>query len=297
MIAIIPSFLSSLSDSLLEIIPQLHQDIKPLQFNEVLVSLYRLVLSTLSLFFLPFTFIALLANGIPRIYGNLQLKKLANKFADKDQVPNAVFKKEIQKIVSKRLPGAIYYCLSGQITIWLISIFGTTSSIGQIGAISRFSMALTIFSSLISTLVVPRFSRLNNEGALLLKYYLRILFLLILLSLSIIWVTSSFASQLLWILGREYLTLNNALVFSIIGGCVNLLVTTTFLLSTSKGWILSPKISIPLNILTIIVGVIIFNVSSIMGILYLNITISAAQFLMLSAYLIYSIVKLKIKQN
>jgi O-antigen/teichoic acid export membrane protein len=43
--AIIPAFFAALSDSLLEIIPKLHQDIKPLQRNQAEVSLGRMVLS------------------------------------------------------------------------------------------------------------------------------------------------------------------------------------------------------------------------------------------------------------
>ena len=64
--AIIPAALAALSDSLLEIAPKLHQDIKPLQRNSAEVSLIRLALSGLLVFFAPFTFAALLANGLRR---------------------------------------------------------------------------------------------------------------------------------------------------------------------------------------------------------------------------------------
>ena len=53
--AIIPAFFAALSDSLLEIIPKLHQDIKPLQRNQAEVSLGRMALSGLFIFAFPLT--------------------------------------------------------------------------------------------------------------------------------------------------------------------------------------------------------------------------------------------------
>ncbi|HEX8608429.1 MAG TPA: polysaccharide biosynthesis protein, partial [Pedobacter sp.] len=138
-LTLIPAFFAAMSDSLLEIFPKLNQDIKSLQVNQVTVSILRLALSCISVFFLPFTFIAILAGGIPRLYGNYKLKAIAHKFAEEGQVPDEQRKKDMLKIVRATLPGAIYYCLSGQITIWLISIFGTASSIAQVGALGRFS--------------------------------------------------------------------------------------------------------------------------------------------------------------
>lgn len=292
-LTIVPSFYAALSDSLLEIIPKLHQDIRPLQSNQAVVSIFRLILSSLSIFIFPFAFIALLANGIPRMFGNIKLKKIALKLADGDQQPNKEYQVEILNIVKKTLPGAIYYCLSGQITIWLTSIFGTTASVAQIGALSRLSMFLAVFTVIFSTLIVPRFAKIVSDKNLLLGHFIKILSGLFLLSFIIIGIVYSFPNQLLWVLGNDYSELSEELVLSMVGSCLALIGNSIFALSISRGYIMYPIISIPLSLMTLLAGISLFNISTVHGILLLNIMIAVGQILMLMIFFIVKIFKLK----
>lgn len=52
-LSLIPAYYANLSDALLEILPKLHQDIKPLQQNQLIVNFMRLALSAAILFFFP----------------------------------------------------------------------------------------------------------------------------------------------------------------------------------------------------------------------------------------------------
>jgi O-antigen/teichoic acid export membrane protein len=296
-VSVIPSFYAALSDSMLEIIPKLHQDIKPLQSNQALVGLLRLALSSLSVFIFPFTFIALLANGIPRMFGNIKLKKIASRLADETQTSSLEYEKEILKVVKKTFPGALYYCLSGQITIWLISIFGTTSSIAQIGALTRLSMFLTVFTVIFSTLIVPRYARISNNKGLLLKYFLQILAGLCFLGIAIIGFVYIFPHQLLWILGKDYSGLSQELLLSMIGSCLALISSSVFAISTCRGYIIYPLVSIPLNLLTLVIGIYLFDVNTIYGILLLNIMIAAVQIVMLVVFFFIKVLNLKNQIN
>ena len=73
-ISLIPAFLANLSSAILIIVPKIQQDIPPILRNDVEVGIGRLILTFLLIFIFPFTFIALLAGGLPRIYGNFRLK-------------------------------------------------------------------------------------------------------------------------------------------------------------------------------------------------------------------------------
>jgi O-antigen/teichoic acid export membrane protein len=292
-LTLIPAFFAAMSDSLLEIFPKLNQDIKSLQVNQVFVSILRLVLSCLSVFFLPFTFIAILAGGIPRLYGNFKLKVIAHKFAQSGLPPDKERKAEMLKIVRATLPSAIYYCLSGQITIWLITIFGTASSIAQVGALGRFSMLLSIFSVLFSTLITPRFARFPNDRYLLASRLVQFLILLLLISLVIVGATYLFPSQILWILGKEYSGLYDALLLSIIGGCISLASGAIFSLTSSRGWVMNPIVLIGCNLVTIVIGLLYLDVSSIEGILLLNIFIGSSQIIMLIVFFVTKLFKIR----
>lgn len=273
-LTLIPAFYAALSDSLLEIVPKLHQDIKPLQSNQIKVSLLRLTLSALSVYVFPFTFVALLANGIPRIYGNIQLRKISHKFADQQKGPDIEIRKQILKVVRKIMPGSIYYCISGQISVWLISYFGSTESVAQMGALGRFAMLLSVFSVLVSTLVIPRFARLGENKQILLSTFVKIQVGLILLCTAICFIVYLFPQQALWLLGKNYKGLETELVLSICASCLSFMSGILFGLSSSRGWPTNTLLLIPGNILFVITGACLFNVSTLKGVLYMNIFIN-----------------------
>lgn len=272
--SMIPAFFAALSDSLLEIVPKLHQSILPLQKNQVEVSLGRLLLLGLTMFLFPWAFVAVLASGIARIYGNIKLRKIVYSFADKKQQPDLEMQKEILTMVKHILPGSIYYCLSGQITIWLISIFGNTTSVAQLGALGRLSMLLSLFSVLISTLVIPRFARLANEKDLLLKRFIQIMATLVFFLFLIVVIVYFFPDPMLWLLGSAYGGLQHELVLSVIGSCISLMGGIAFSLYTSRGWVLHPLILISVNLASIIGLALMVDLSSLKGVLLLNVGIA-----------------------
>lgn len=290
--SLIPAFFAALSDSLLEIIPKLKQDISALQKNQVTVGVGRLLLSSITLFLFPFTFVAVFAAGIPRIYGNTRLSKIVDGFVNKNQKPDPAIRKSILKIVSRILPGSVYYCLSGQITIWLVSFFGNTSSIAQIGALGRLAMVLSIFSVLFNTLVTPRFARLPKERAVLLNRFFKILIGLIFLGILIVTTCYIFSDQALWILGKGYGSLKTEFILSIIASYMGLFAGVLFALNTSRGWIINPFFGIPFNVIIIILGILFLDISSIKGLFIFNIIIMAVDVLLYIVYGLRRIVKM-----
>jgi O-antigen/teichoic acid export membrane protein len=290
--SMIPAFFAALSDSLLEIVPKLHQSIMPLQKNQVEVSIGRLLLLGLTMFLFPWAFVAVIASGISRIYGNIKLRKIVYTFADKEQQPDLEIQKEILAMVKHILPGSIYYCLSGQITIWLISIFGDTTSVAQLGALGRLSMLLSLFSVLISTLVIPRFARLANEKDLLLKRFMQIMSALIFFLFLIVVIVYLFPKPMLWLLGDAYAGLETELVLSIVGSCLSLIAGIAFSLYSSRGWALNPIILISVNLASIIGLALMVDLSSLKGVLLLNIGIALIGLMLNGIYCFVKIEKL-----
>jgi len=290
MLSIIPAFYAALSDNILEIAPKLHQDIPRLQKNQIATGIGRFFMITISLFIFPWTFIAILGNGIPRIWANLQLKKISAGYADSGQKSDPVIKAEIITLVKRIIPGSIYYCLSGQITIWLVSVFGSTNSVAQAGALSRLSMILTVLAVLNSTLILPRFARIPDNPKLIFSRYVQIQMVLVVISICIIGVVWFFPAQTLWILGKDYSNLKTEVVLNVAVSCINMIAGICFGLSTSRGWIVNPIISISINVLSIVIGVVLLNVSTLKGVLTLNIFVGLVDVFI---YLIYTLYKIK----
>lgn len=292
-LALIPAFYAALSDSLLEIIPKLNQAILPLQRNQVEVGIGRLVLSGLAMLVFPWAFVAVLAAGIPRIWGNIGLRKIVYTYASKDEQPDVVIKKEILDLVKRILPTSIYYCVSGQITIWLISIFGNTTSLAQLGALSRLSVILSVFVSIITTLIVPRFAKLKLEKKILLERFFQIMFALIIILSLIVLSVYLFPSAILWILGKDYKDLNYELLLSIIGSCVSLLSAIAFSLYSSRGWALSPIVLITINLIGIIVFASILDLSNLEGVLFFNIALGLVALAQTTSFSIFKILQIE----
>jgi O-antigen/teichoic acid export membrane protein len=278
-ISLIPAFYAALSDTLLQIPVKLHQAIAPLQRNQVEVGIGRLALTGFTLFAFPWAFVAIIASGIPRIWGNWKLRRIVDRFVDREQQPDIDERREILKTIKRILPMLIYISFSGQITIWLMSIFGKTLAVAQLGALGRISVVLTIFYVLIGTLIIPRFARLEKNKSIVFKRYIQILISIIILMLSIIGITHLFSNQILWIFGKNYSTLQYELLLSIICSCLSTMTGVIYALCTSKGWILLPVVSVLSGLVPLIIGCFIFNISTLLGVLYLNIFCSVISLL------------------
>jgi len=288
-LCIIPAFLASLSSNLLTVGPILHQNIIPLQKVHIKVSVCRLLMLTLTLFAFPWAYIAILSASIPQIWGNTRIKKISSLYADWTRKPDPEIRQEIVSVVKRILPGTIYFCLSSQITIWLISFIGTTASVAQIGALGRLAMILNFFSSIFGALIIPRFARLENNKDLILKRFIQIQIGLMLLFLMIILLISIFPTQILWILGNDYSGLEKELILSVAGSCISLYASFLFNISTSRNWIINPLVSIPIKVVTVIFGAMVLNITTLSGILVFNIFLASSELLI---YFMYSVSKI-----
>ncbi|HEY9197175.1 MAG TPA: polysaccharide biosynthesis protein, partial [Mucilaginibacter sp.] len=233
-----------------------------------------------------------LGNGIPRMWANIRLRKISAEYADPEQKSDPAIEKEILAIVKRSLPGAIYFCVSGQITIWLISVFGNTQSIAHVGALSRLNTVLTVFTTLFSTLVVPRFARLPEKKNLLVQRFLQIEAALFVISFIIIAIVMLFPAQVLWILGKGYSNLNTEILLLTISSCLTMLAGVTYSVLVSRGWIIKPVINLSVNILFQVILVVTMDLSKTTNVLMFSIVDFLLAFVILIIYFIYRVSKL-----
>ncbi|TDD94671.1 lipopolysaccharide biosynthesis protein [Flavobacterium cellulosilyticum] len=271
LLSLIPAFYADLSDSLLEITPKLHQDIASLQKNQLTVGFGRLMLTLLTIFIFPWTYVILLASGLPRIYGNLKLKKINEKFVDSNQKPDPIIRKEILRIVTRILPNIIFFAFSGQIVIWILSVFGNTNELASIGALGRFSILIGLFTSVLATLFIPRFSRLGDHKSKILKAFFIFQLILFLFSGFVMLIVLLFPAQMLWILGASYSGLTSELFLIILANCIGLISSLTGNLIGSRGHFLNPILVMTMNLATVTAAFFIWDLSTLHGILYYSI--------------------------
>lgn len=134
-------------------------------------------------------------------------------------------------------------------------------------------MVLSILDVLFTTLVVPRFTRLPSSRSILLSRYILIQIAYLALTTLCVGIVWLFPSQVLWIPGEKYRSLQKEVVFSILGSCLTLTAEASLSVSSSKGWIANPIIFISIAIISIITGIIVFDVKNIYAMPCLNIFI------------------------
>lgn len=286
-LSILPAILAGLSDSLLEIPLKLNQNIVGLQKNQVFYNLTRFAFIIVTLLTFPLVTVVLLANGIPRYWANLRLRKISAVYADTKEAHDPVIQKQMFRIVRRSLPEIIYYCLSGQITIWLMSLYSNVKSVAEIGAISRISLMINLFAVMFTTLVIPRFAKLKDGRAGLLKNLFIIFFCAFLLSLLITAATWLFADQILWLLGSKYYGLRVELVLNMLSACLGMISGILFQVYSSRGWVMNPVLSISLNIIFLAIGISFTNFNSLRSVILFNIFVGAMQLLMHLSYAVF----------
>jgi O-antigen/teichoic acid export membrane protein len=294
-LSLIPSFYAALSDNLLEVSLKLHQGIGKLQKNQMFAGIGRFVLTIGSLLIFPWTFIAILGNGLPRIWANVQLRKMSADYAEQNAKPDPIVKKEILSVVKRSLPTAIYYCVSGQITIWLISLFGSTQSIAHIGALGRIAVALTVFSTLFGTLVIPRYARLKEDRKVIKLRFIQIQSALLLISFFIVLVVIIFPSQILWVLGKDYSNLKTEVIMMAISSCLSMMTGVTYLTIISRGWLLRPVINISINIFFQLLLIFTLDLSKTKNVLIFSIVDFSVAYIILWIFFFYRVYSIKVK--
>lgn len=293
LLSLIPVFYANLSDSLLEVAPKLHQDIKPLQKNQLAANFGRFILTIPSVLFIPFTPVAIIATGIPRIIANFKLKKISDKFASPSQKESDSVQKNIMQMVKRILPGDVYNIFSTNITVWILSILGATSSIAQVGALFRIGAILSLFTIIFNTIIVPRYSRLQEVKKKLWEKMVKIQLLLLGVSFMIVLFTWLFSNQIIWLLGAKYKNLDSELILTVIIFCLNITSTIIYTLCRGRGWVINPILSIGINLLSILFGAFVFDIITLKGILIFNIAISAILVIMHGGYSFFRLNRLK----
>lgn len=286
-LAMIPAFKATITDSLYEIVPKLHQELRPLQSNQFSVAVLRLLLTGILLIIFPVTWITVLANGIPRIYGNFKLRKIVFKKADLLQLENIDVRQKMFRIVRKVMPGTVYYAFSGQISLFILVNMGKVSDTAAWGALGRFAIILTIFQMVINILLIPRYIRSSSIYKVLLMNGHKIILIGILVSGLVLLFSNIFSGFLVGLLGENYRGLDFELILVLMSSCLILISNICRSLYFEKGWIISPFIELLINIFPLIFLVLFLEINSLQDVLLFNLGVAFYTFIY--SYVVYNV--------
>ena len=238
-----------LSDGVLRVVLRLNSQINQIQRLDLLFAISRLTLLLGSLSIFLNAAVGIFASTISSGIKNWFLWQWVKKTVELKAPINQDDEKGILKIVKYQAPNTIFYSFQGQLTIWLITIFGSTQNIAEIGALSRLGVFFSIISSIMNNIVLPSFARCQLYEVLL-KRYISIIGAYLLIASFLLAFASVFSHQLLWLLGQQYSNLEEQVFFIVLSTMTNSIAGILWSINTSKGWLEQAWMFVPTIIFT-----------------------------------------------
>ena len=285
-VMVLAGLLIQLSLGVLDVVPRLRSDIARIQSIDLTGAIARLlVLVTLMYFFLN-AGVAVAVASATLLLQYAMLRKYVAGVIDLHASENAEDRAAMAGFIRKLAANAVFYCLQGQIAVFLISFFARrTSSIAEVGALGRLAMIFAVLSNLLANVFVPAFARCQSARKLG-WLYAAIIGGVSAFSLLVLCGAGIFPDQFLFVLGSKYAHLHRELLLMVSGAILSALTGTFWALNASKAWVAGSWLYIPLTLATQIALIPYTDFSSVMGVLTFNL-ISAIPNLLLNIALSY----------
>ena len=277
-VALVPVFLATTASPLLEVPLRLHQRLKALQFAQTAGGVLRLGLVAVVSFFVPQAWLVVLSAFLPQSLLNDRMRKASTDIADLDAEPDDVTRKKISQQIARTLPGTVYYVFVSQLSVLLISLFGSTEGTAQVGALGRLALIVSFLLAVFQLVAIPRFARFPEQD----RRGLTRIYVLLLSGIS---GAAGFAVLIAWLmphavlflLGAKYSSLTSEVVLAVAAGALSVISSAAGTLSAVRGVVVSPFVSIPPSIAVQILLIALLPLDSVASMFILSLAVSAVQ--------------------
>lgn len=259
-----------LSLGVLAVVPRLRSDVSRIQKIDVAGVIVRLVILIVCALVFLNAAVAILVGAAAFLFQYWLTRRYVAAVIDLHAPENEDDRRAMIGFIKNQAANAVFFCLQGQITIFLISFFGTrASSVAEVGALGRLAMIFAIIGQLLTNIFVPAFARCQTAPKMRLQYG-AIVGGVTAFSVVVLLAAAFFPDQFLLILGNRYSHLHRELLLMVAGTVANVLIGTLWLMNASKAWIAGSWLYIPTTIAAQIALIPFTDFSSVTGILTFN---------------------------
>jgi O-antigen/teichoic acid export membrane protein len=177
---------------------------------------------------------------------------------------------ELVKMVRSQWLYFAFYALQGQLTVFLISIYGATTQVADVGALSRLAILSTVVGAVINQALVPSFARIQNP-LLLRRRFLQSFVLVLFMGFALLTLGYFCRQPILWVLGPKYAHLDSELLWMLLSIAVGLILTLLWGLNTARGWLHRTWMMVPATLVTQVGLFEWLNISTVRGIIQFSI--------------------------
>ncbi len=235
----------------------------------------RVALVALALWLLPRSVVFLwIGAAALLLQGSLTARAATPHLEDSDDV-SPEDRREMLVAFKAQLLNGIYFALQPQITVWILTVFGTVESVAQVGALGRLAVALSLISSVFSSLALPRFARLARLATVR-RWYALIMGGMTAVGVAIVAGALLFPRVILAVLGPHYQGLDRELVWVVGASAISLVSAASYLLNSSRGWIRGIWLGVPATLAAQIALATSVDLSTVQGAVLMQASASAA---------------------
>jgi len=245
---------------------RLRSEIRQIQKQALLSALVKLAIVTGAFFIFMNATVAIFSVVIGYAVQYGMLRRWVHREVDRSAPADPAMRSEIVSVLKKQAPHSIYYCLEGQIMIWLISIFGNAEGVANVGALGRLAVIFALLSSVLAEVVLPAFARIQSVHHLR-RRYIQIVAAYTSLAVLSIAAVAVFPQQILGILGRQYSGLHAEGVLMAAYAVVSTTAGLLWGINCARAWIVPPAVLIPCTIIVQVVLISFLNLSTVKGVL------------------------------
>ena len=254
--------------SLKKSILNLHHDADGLLYAGASEAISRL-LAVITCLVWPTAVTALMVNLLGVLVGRHFLSKRCASLMSEQAVPDELQLKDLRDFIIPLMPVVIYYMLQGQISIFLLSMYGLTISIAEVGALGRLGQLIGLLIMLNAFLIQPYFARIEQKSLYIssVRLVIAILFVFCLLTMISVYCVPDWW---LFILGDKYAGLERELPLAILGPLLTLVGGTLYTMVIARNITRGQSWYIVVGIVSQIMFIGIFNVQTTFDALILN---------------------------
>lgn len=193
------------------------------------------------------------------------------------------FRLAIADFVRRQAPNSLYYCIHGQVAVWLVGWFGSTADVAGVGALGRLAMLFTVAGALVAAFVQPYFAR-PRPPADLMQAFVAINSMFAVACVLLVLSALLAPQALLAVLGPNYAGLGREVVWMVLSSTLAAWSGAVYSMGAARGWLVPGVLLIPVGVASLALGAAIFDFGSVLGAFQLNTLSGAATLALMTAH-------------
>lgn len=170
-----------------------------------------------------------------QVFNSVKLRRASRSYIAEPDTSDPAVNREMMRYVMPAMPAIIFWAFQSQISFYLVTLFGKTTSMAQVAALGRVGQLFSVLTAFNVVLIEPRFARMPRE--MLPKQYLRVVGLASLFGVLVTLASFHFPFFLLWFLGSQYRDLGPEVGWVVLSNCINYLAGVIWIMNRARKWL------------------------------------------------------------